>query len=424
MRIRQSMRRTHRRGHADGSNWLSFSDLMSSLLLIFILIMFYIMYQYFDMYEINMAEIARQQYDLDQANADLDEKTAKLSEAESQLLAQQLRLNSAQKELEDAESVLARQQEDLAAAESLLEEKEQQIAAQESELDTLGIQLDKQQATLNAQQTRLNEQQGKLTEQQEKLAQQQATMDTQRQTLAQQQATMDAQRATLTQQQETMDAQQQRLAQQQVTMDAQQMKLDAQQVTLESQRETLEQQQIQIEQLVGLKTRIISSLSDALRAANISAQVDPTNGSIALESDVLFATNKFDLTDRGKAFIDEFLPVYLEVLLSEEYGRYVTEIIIEGHTDTAGDYISNLQLSQRRALAVASYVLADNYRGITSRQKEQLRKLATANGRSWSDPVLDSRGRVNMDASRRVVFKFRMTDEQMIQQLKTILEEE
>ena len=425
------MRRTHRRGHADGSNWLSFSDLMSSLLLIFILIMFYIMYQYFDMYEINMAEIARQQYDLDQANADLDEKTAKLSEAESQLLAQQLRLNSAQKELEDAESVLARQQEDLAAAESLLEEKEQQIAAQESELDTLGIQLDKQQATLNAQQTRLNEQQGKLTEQQEKLAQQQATMDTQRQTLdeqqeklAQQQATMDAQRATLTQQQETMDAQQQRLAQQQVTMDAQQMKLDAQQVTLESQRETLEQQQIQIEQLVGLKTRIISSLSDALRAANISAQVDPTNGSIALESDVLFATNKFDLTDRGKAFIDEFLPVYLEVLLSEEYGRYVTEIIIEGHTDTAGDYISNLQLSQRRALAVASYVLADNYRGITSRQKEQLRKLATANGRSWSDPVLDSRGRVNMDASRRVVFKFRMTDEQMIQQLKTILEEE
>ena len=28
-----------------------------------------------------------------------------------------------------------------------------------------------------------------------------------------------------------------------------------------------------------------------------------------------------------------------------------------------------------------------------------------------------------MDASRRVVFKFRMTDEQMIQQLKAILEE-
>ena len=49
MRIRQKMARTRRRGRAEGANWLSFSDLMSSLLLIFILIMFYIMYQYFDM---------------------------------------------------------------------------------------------------------------------------------------------------------------------------------------------------------------------------------------------------------------------------------------------------------------------------------------------------------------------------------------
>ena len=346
--------------------------------------------------------------------------------------------------------MLARQQEDLAAAESLLEEKEQQIAAQESELDTLGIQLDKQQATLNAQQTRLNEQQGKLTEQQEKLAQQQATMDTQRQTLnaqqekltqqqatmdtqrqtldeqqeklAQQQATMDAQRATLTQQQETMDAQQQRLAQQQVTMDAQQMKLDAQQVTLESQRETLEQQQIQIEQLVGLKTRIISSLSDALRAANISAQVDPTNGSIALESDVLFELGSYDLSERGERFIDRFLPVYLDVLFSDEYRDYVSEIIIEGHTDSLGTYLDNLALSQQRALAVASYVLDDRYRGISGAQKKQLRTVVTANGRSFSDPVLDANGAEDMDASRRVVFKFRLTDEQMIQQLKDIME--
>ena len=72
-----------RRGGDGGTQWMSFSDLMSSLLLIFILIMFYIMYQYFDMYEINMAEIARQQYDLDQANASLESERTKLSEAES-----------------------------------------------------------------------------------------------------------------------------------------------------------------------------------------------------------------------------------------------------------------------------------------------------------------------------------------------------
>ena len=223
-------------------------------------------------------------------------------------------------------------------------------------------------------------------------------------------------RSKLDEQQQTVDAQQAMLDAQQLTMNAQQVKLDEQQ-------QTLQDQQQQIEQLVGLKTRIITSLSSALRAANISAQVDPTNGAIALESDVLFAYNKYELTESGKQFIDRFLPVYLNVLFSADYRPYVAEILVEGHTDTTGDYITNLRLSQQRALAVASYVLADDYAGITADQKRLLRELVTANGRSFSDPVRDANGNVDMDASRRVVFKFRMTDEQMIQQLKAILEE-
>ena len=171
-----------------------------------------------------------------------------------------------------------------------------------------------------------------------------------------------------------------------------------------------------------MRTRIITSLSSALRDASISAQVDPTNGSIALESDVLFELGRYDLSERGERFIDRFLPVYLNVLFSDEYRDYVAEIIIEGHTDSTGSYIDNLELSQQRALAVASYVLDDDYRGITADQKRQLRAVATANGRSFSDPVLDANGNEDMDASRRVVFKFRLTDEQMIQQLKSILE--
>ena len=386
---------SHRRPGGSGVQWLSFSDLMSALLLIFILIMFYIMYQYFDMYEINMAEIARQQYDLDQANADLNEKTEKLTAAEQQMLAQQIRLDAAQKDLDDAESVLAAQQAELASAQSLLGEKETEIANQKAALDALGLQL-------NAQQ--------------EQITQQRQTLNTQRQTLNAQQQTMNEQQIKLDEQQQTVDAQQAMLDAQQLTMNAQQVKLDEQQ-------QTLQDQQQQIEQLVGLKTRIITSLSSALRAANISAQVDPTNGAIALESDVLFAYNKYELTESGKQFIDRFLPVYLNVLFSADYRPYVAEILVEGHTDTTGDYITNLRLSQQRALAVASYVLADDYAGITADQKRQLRELVTANGRSFSDPVRDANGNVDMDASRRVVFKFRMTDEQMIQQLKAILEE-
>ena len=395
LRIRTNRARVRQRSRAESANWLSFSDLMSALVLIFILIMFYIMYQYFDMYETNMAEIARQQYDLDQANADLDEKTAKLTEAEQKMIAQQIRLDAAQKDLDDAESVLAAQQAELASAQSLLGEKETEIANQKAALDALGLQL-------NAQQ--------------EQITQQRQTLNTQRQTLNAQQQTMNEQQIKLDEQQQTVDAQQAMLDAQQLTMNAQQVKLDEQQ-------QTLQDQQQQIEQLVGLKTRIITSLSSALRAANISAQVDPTNGAIALESDVLFAYNKYELTESGKQFIDRFLPVYLNVLFSADYRPYVAEILVEGHTDTTGDYITNLRLSQQRALAVASYVLADDYAGITADQKRLLRELVTANGRSFSDPVRDANGNVDMDASRRVVFKFRMTDEQMIQQLKAILEE-
>ena len=337
--MRSARAHTHRRVSNNGVQWLSFSDLMSALLLIFILIMFYIMYQYFDMYEINMAEIARQQYDLDQANASLEEQKTKLTESETQLIAQQIRLEAAQRGLEDAQSVLASQQEELTKAQSLVQEKEDEIAAQKEQLDALSVQLGNQQTQIDQQQR------------------------------------------------------------------------------------VLEDQQMQIEALVGMRTRIISSLSSALRDASISAQVDPANGSIALESDVMFELGSYDLSERGERFIDRFLPVYLDVLFSEEYQSYVSEIIIEGHTDSLGTYLDNLALSQQRALAVAAYVLDDDYRGISAAQKRQLRMVVTANGRSFSDPVLDAFGQEDMDASRRVVFKFRLTDEQMIQQLKSILEE-
>jgi len=362
----RSTRRIRRPRTGEGGHWLSFSDLMSSLLLIFILIMFYIMYQYFDMYEISMAEIARQQYDLDQANADLASQKEKLTEAESQMLAQQIKLNAAQAELSDAESILAAQQAELSSAQSLLSEKENEIAAQKEQLDALSIQLGNQLAQIN---------------------QQQATLD-----------------------------------QQQVTMDQQQQTLNLQQQTLDLQQQTLDDQQQQIEALVGLKTRIITSLSEALKSAKISAVVDPANGAIALESDVLFSTGKYVLSDEGKKFIDSFFPVYLRVLSSEEYKPYVAEIIIEGHTDSVGGYIENLKLSQQRALNVAAYILGEDCRAINNRQKAALREVITANGRSESDPVPDASGREDKDASRRVVFKFRLTDEQMIQQLKEILE--
>ena len=139
---------------------------------------------------------------------------------------------------------------------------------------------------------------------------------------------------------------------------------------------------------------------------------------------MLFESGEHKLTDAGKRFVDQFLPVYLDVLFSEEYRDYVSEIIIEGHTDSVGGYLTNLELSQQRALAVASYVLGTSCRAVSADVKNELRAVVTVNGRSYSDRIFNADGTENMDASRRVVFKFRLTDEQMIQQLRQILESE
>ncbi len=299
--------------------------------MIIILVMFYIIYQYFTLAEINQAEIARREYQLDQAQTELEAQKTKLSDAEKQMIANQVLLDAKENELKSAQEILEQQQSELKDTQSALAEA---------------------QAALDSQQAQLTQQQAQLTQQQTQL----------------------------------------------------------------------ENQQAQLEQLVGLKTRLISSLSSALKTSNISATVDPANGSIALESDVLFESGQYDLTERGKRFVDEFLPVYLNVLFSDEYRGYVSEIIIEGHTDSDGKYLDNLELSQQRALAVASYVLGDSCRAVSADLKNELRPVVTVNGRSYSDRIFDANGAEDKDASRRVVFKFRLTDEQMIQQLRDILE--
>ena len=56
--------------------------------------------------------------------------------------------------------------------------------------------------------------------------------------------------------------------------------------------------------------------------------------------------------------LGEILPVYCKVLMDPQYEDYLAELSIDGYTDTSGDYVYNLELSQARALAVASYLFS------------------------------------------------------------------
>lgn len=173
----------------------------------------------------------------------------------------------------------------------------------------------------------------------------------------------------------------------------------------------------EIEQLLGVKHDIISELQ--LEFGD-RIQIDEQTGAITFSDNVLFAYNSAELSDNGKQELREFMPSYVNVLLSDRFRPHIAQIIIEGHTDQTGTYLYNLRLSQNRALAVVEYLLGPEFPPFP--QQSDLSLLLTANGRSYSElRVID--GVVDDAASRRVEFKFRLKDEEAIQRVKNLLEQ-
>ena len=306
-----------------GAHWISYSDMMASLLMVFVLAVCYSIYQYYNMLEI---------------------KTKQLNEQQAELDAAQITLVQREEELEQANVTLMGKQEELALIQIQLDEKEADLNAAQAGLALAQEELDKKEEELALLKTTLDEQKGQLL--------------------------------------------------------AQQKRIDA---------------------LVGVRSEIITALSTALSQNNLKAQVDETTGDIRLESQVFFETNSYTIKPEGQELLRRFVPVYLSVLMSEEYSGFVGEIIIEGHTDTSGSYVKNLELSQNRALAVAKFCLEMDT--LTDEMKAYLQNIMTATGRSYSDPVYNADGSVNMEASRRVEFKFRLKDSEMIDEMNRLLSE-
>ena len=196
---------------------------------------------------------------------------------------------------------------------------------------------------------------------------------------------------------------------------------------IENARQELTTTKQELQDIVGIRTDIIGALQSAF--SNSSMKVDAQTGSITFSSDVLFRYNSSALTADSKETLKDIIPMYLDVLLDDEFRGYIAEIIIEGHTDTDGSYQSNMELSYARANAVAEFCL-DKRNGLSEEEIEQLQKLLTVNGKSWSNPVYkkdtfgNSTAEVDMTASRRVEIKFRLKEDEMIEKIAGILNQE
>ena len=279
------------------------------------------------------------------------------------------------------------------------------------------------QNALDASQTQINEQASQLEAQQSTLDEQAAALETLQSALAAQATELENKEKDLLTSQQKLDAQNSLLLQQEAELEKRDQALAASQQKLDEQTTLMSQQQEKIDQILGVKADLIASLNDEFKANQINVEIDYQTGAIVLDSSVLFDYNESELTDAGYSILSQILPVYCKVLLSEAYEPYLAEVIIDGYTDTTGSYISNLDLSQRRAFAVAEYLMNTKDSFLSAQESEILTEKLTANGRSMSNPILDENGQVDMDASRRVEVKFRLKDEEMMAELQQIIEE-
>ena len=168
--------------------------------------------------------------------------------------------------------------------------------------------------------------------------------------------------------------------------------------------------------LVKVEEKLITenankTLQQTLQDKNIEAVVDTATGVVKIQDLELFELNSYELSDKGKEYLDKFTPTYIDSLFSNEYlNENIEKIIIQGHTDSqtfVGEYsedeqyMKNMDLSLNRAWEVANYMTKTSY---DKTNGDKFRKMILVEGASSSEPVLVD-GKEDFAKSRRVELK-------------------
>lgn len=248
--------------------------------------------------------------------------------------------------------------------------------------------------------------------------------------ILQQQEELQNQAGQIENQQSRLEEQENQLKDKETLLDEQEKllqelvaKMEKQKAVLDSQTTLLNEQQQKIDKIIGVKADVVALLKKEFAGNNVNVNIDPQTGALALDANVMFDYDSADLTEKGKTALRQILPIYCKVLLDKANQQYLAEIMIEGHTDPDGDYAYNMELSQRRSLAVAQYLLEVQYEFLNSDEISSLESYLTVNGHSAGTPVYDKNGKIDKDASRRVEVKFRLKDDEMIDELSQIMAE-
>ena len=173
-------------------------------------------------------------------------------------------------------------------------------------------------------------------------------------------------------------------------------------------QQNIQQQQVQME--------VSKKISEGLKESDIAADIDKMTGDLKISDVELFELNSYVLSENGKKLLDKLAPIYINTIFADkELAGQIGSIIIQGHTDSrmfAGSnskdeqFLKNMDLSLKRANAVAEYIFTTNY---DKKYADSFRKLLVVEGKSFNEPVLVN-GKEDYAKSRRVELKLKVRD--------------
>ena len=168
-----------------------------------------------------------------------------------------------------------------------------------------------------------------------------------------------------------------------------------------------------------IQSEVAQDLAKELRQRNVDADVDLMTGQVKISDLELFDVGSAELTKKGRVYLNTLFPAYVDIIFSNPaFSNRITYIQIQGHADSQGfkaastkeeQYIMNLDLSARRAIAVQSYLLKTGY---NKQYTDKLMKMMVAEGKSNSEPIIEN-GKENYAKSRRVEFRLVLRDAQV-----------
>lgn len=173
-------------------------------------------------------------------------------------------------------------------------------------------------------------------------------------------------------------------------------------------QQTIQQQKVQME--------VSEKIGQELKKADIKVDMDKMTGDLKISDVELFELSDWRLSPKGKKLLDKLAPIYINSIFADkELSNEIQYIIIQGHTDSqtfAGvkskdeQFLKNMDLSLKRANAVAEYIFTTNY---DKKYADQFRKIVVVEGKSYNEPVMVN-GKEDFDKSRRVELKLKVKD--------------